>query len=458
MSGEHSPTSPEQPAAASPLDRLNSAMRGTGIRRPVEGRVLGGVCLGVGRRHAIDPVLLRVGFVVAFLFAGVGLLLYVMAVLLLPDAEGRVPLVQALRHREPKAIALLVLLVFLMLTPGFGGGDSDWGRSFIALAIAAGAVAVLLSRTKSSGSVEARGDHATAAGTDAPASPTGSHARGGGLVFDPETGRWGSPDASAPPAAGRPYASAPPPAGPAYEPPAPPTAPRPVLDPEAQRAARRRHRLVTLTTLAFAAVVYTAAFLVLRLAGNTSPTGFAFAITLGAIGLLLVVNGAQRVRNGAAMVLAISGLVIAPGLAYDQTGIHIETESSQDVSVAGSSIDRPASVAELKPSYEHGVGDYHLDLTGIPVEELRRLDLHDVQASLGTGDLRVTVPAAATIEVRPRVGLGDVQVDDMTTGDSREVDRQELENSKHRLVFGEDSPDVVVTAELGVGDLTIERR
>src|ERR671915_834900 len=54
------------------------------LRRDLEHRVLGGVCAGLGRRMGIDPVILRVAFVVAAAAGGGGLPLYVLARVVVP--------------------------------------------------------------------------------------------------------------------------------------------------------------------------------------------------------------------------------------------------------------------------------------------------------------------------------------------------------------------------------------
>jgi signal transduction histidine kinase len=62
----------------------------TVLRRDLENRVIAGVCAGLGRRMGIDPVILRVAFVVAAAAGGVGILLYGLAWLLIPaDRAGR---------------------------------------------------------------------------------------------------------------------------------------------------------------------------------------------------------------------------------------------------------------------------------------------------------------------------------------------------------------------------------
>src|SRR5438270_13461210 len=55
--------------------------------RPRDDRQIAGVAAGIARRYDIDPVLVRVGFVVAA-FSGIGAALYVAGWILLPDAPA----------------------------------------------------------------------------------------------------------------------------------------------------------------------------------------------------------------------------------------------------------------------------------------------------------------------------------------------------------------------------------
>jgi signal transduction histidine kinase len=91
------------------------------VRRDLEHRVIAGVCAGLGRRMGIDPVILRVAFVVAAAAGGVGIVLYALAWLLIPaDRVGRPSTVaRALPGRASWQVAagvgLLVLALLLFL-------------------------------------------------------------------------------------------------------------------------------------------------------------------------------------------------------------------------------------------------------------------------------------------------------------------------------------------------------
>ena len=62
------------------------------LRRPLDDRIVAGVCSGIGRYLAVDPVLVRVGFVVlAALTWGAALLAYPIAWFLMPEEPAPTP-------------------------------------------------------------------------------------------------------------------------------------------------------------------------------------------------------------------------------------------------------------------------------------------------------------------------------------------------------------------------------
>jgi phage shock protein PspC (stress-responsive transcriptional regulator) len=58
------------------------------LSRPVNDRMIAGVCSGVARRFGLDPNVVRIIFVLSMLLPGPQILLYLAGWLLIP-AEGR---------------------------------------------------------------------------------------------------------------------------------------------------------------------------------------------------------------------------------------------------------------------------------------------------------------------------------------------------------------------------------
>ena len=69
------------------------------LQRPTEGRVLGGVALAIAQRTGASVALVRLGFLIAALFGGLGVILYAAAWALIPgEAEVESPAEQWLAN------------------------------------------------------------------------------------------------------------------------------------------------------------------------------------------------------------------------------------------------------------------------------------------------------------------------------------------------------------------------
>ncbi|WP_433222714.1 PspC domain-containing protein [Microtetraspora malaysiensis] len=115
---EAPPTSTEDPAPAD--ERV--------LQRSSEGRMITGVCAGLGRYAGIDPVLLRVGFAVLVLGSGIGIILYIAAFLLMKDSAGRPGYVEQWTRRifDTETVLALLAAVFafgLIINVASGGID-----------------------------------------------------------------------------------------------------------------------------------------------------------------------------------------------------------------------------------------------------------------------------------------------------------------------------------------------
>ena len=58
------------------------------LTRPKEGRILGGVCAGIGNYFEVDPVVIRIVWVVLTLLSlGTGIIAYIIAWIIIPEEE-----------------------------------------------------------------------------------------------------------------------------------------------------------------------------------------------------------------------------------------------------------------------------------------------------------------------------------------------------------------------------------
>ena len=92
------PTQPQEP----PQRRLT---------RPRDDRLIAGVCAGLGRYFNVDPVLFRVAAVALIFFGGAGVLLYLAAILLVPNEGEERPETRRRRDRALAVVGVVLLVV-----------------------------------------------------------------------------------------------------------------------------------------------------------------------------------------------------------------------------------------------------------------------------------------------------------------------------------------------------------
>jgi len=74
------------------MNDIHQSMRAQGLVRPTEGRLLGGVVAGLGRRFGIDPWPARLLFVLILcVIPGSQLLVYPILWILMPPEQQQVP-------------------------------------------------------------------------------------------------------------------------------------------------------------------------------------------------------------------------------------------------------------------------------------------------------------------------------------------------------------------------------
>ena len=128
------------PPPAPPLSRLT---------RSTQDKVVSGLCGGLGRHFAIDPIVIRVAFVVLTLAGGTGILLYLVGWALIPDDQGGVigggvgdkaPLRWVGEDRSRKLVAAVVagggLLILLNQITDGSDGDVALGLCLVGLGAA----------------------------------------------------------------------------------------------------------------------------------------------------------------------------------------------------------------------------------------------------------------------------------------------------------------------------------
>lgn len=112
--------------------------RGRLLRSPSE-RMVVGVAGGTAKYLGVDPTFVRLGFFVASLFGGFGLLAYLVMAVVVPEDDGTGNPVEG--QRPPVwAIAALAVVALLVVPGGFWGWDESWFFGLLCLGFVAGVV------------------------------------------------------------------------------------------------------------------------------------------------------------------------------------------------------------------------------------------------------------------------------------------------------------------------------
>lgn len=434
------------PHDASAFDRFFGWLRSLDLRRDTEDKWLAGVCSGIATRLGVDPIVIRAALIVLVLLGGVGITLYLIAWAFIPNEREEIVAEGALRHGNVWGIVLLVVIA-LSLLGGSGFADNNWGFWwFWWIAIPVGLVVWLVTRNKGAGATASSPGQWATTTSPAPGTATGpgSHTTYASAVST-EPAPASQPGGPAGTVA--PYGPAHPgPAGPGGQPPyygpPPPRKPRP---PKPPRPPRRRGGgfLGAVLVGGFALASYGLALWAHDAYGwSGSAEVVALAAALGVAGLGVLAMGLAGRRAGLTGFLAV---VLA-----------LVTWSSSvlpDIDVGGGIGDRTwrPDTAESGQSYRLGLGSGNLHLTDYPTGQVPP---GEMDAGVGIGELRIYVPQDLTVEVRSKVAIGEITGDvvqpvssDRGRDGNREISTVE--------VIGEGEPELIVNANVGVGQIVI---
>lgn len=438
------------------------------LRRSRTDRVIGGVAAGFARWLGIDPVIVRVVLVVLAVFGGSGLLLYAIGWLFIPD-EGE-PTSEAdkliARSREPGSTGRTLLivagvvvgLILLATIAGAGSWGGAWGGGGWLLLLAVGGLVLWLVNRPPTG---------TAAWTASP--PTGGPVPAGGPVppapADPASTTVVGPAATADPGATVPVASAGAGAStlsmatapttvettgyayggyggyPGYDAPVPAAPPPP---------APRPRSYLGLATMSLA-VIAMGVLAALSITGVvTVPAVVVLSVGLGVLGVgLLVGSLLGRARWLIALALPLLLVTALVALIPSDLGTRLESRLGDGI---GERVWTPATVAEAAGPFALSVGSAELDLTDL-VLPAGATTVVPVSASVGMGDLQITVPEGVRVIVSAETGLGEIDVEGLpvVNGQNREV------VAEMPGLVSDAAPTIELTAEVAIGNLEVSR-
>lgn len=448
---------------------------------------VGGVCAGIADRLGVDPLLVRAAFIVLGLLFGLGVVLYALAWVLLPDRAGATHLETAIRGGDGQSWVLVSaagLVAIVGLSSGFGWGTSVlgaiWWTGLLAL------LALLLWNISTSGRRsstppgqqghpgDARspgygynsGAHTSpqphphpgaTAGHDGPGTAVVPYTGATSPVLGEGPSREQSPDqaqagyatwtASSPGTAG---AGSPPPyspgAGRSYTPPPPPERPAPPTR-------RGIGAAGSLLTLGLGIIVFAVTH---RLAdvqdwpGN--PNALALAFTTGFLALVLI--GAGIVGRTAGFISFLTVVLLPATL--------IAGLLPQSYTFAATAGDRQWTVSEAADqSFSLGAGRAVLDLTSLDPADLdadfSTNQAPTITAVVNAGQLVIDVPDDLTVEINAHSAVGEVRYRDSTGDRSGVREARAGLNVTNNQTLGSGDVDLVLDVYVTVGSIEIER-
>ncbi|MCQ3807545.1 MAG: PspC domain-containing protein [Acidimicrobiaceae bacterium] len=370
-------TDPEEPAEEETREKRE--FRWPALRRSKEDRLVAGIAGGVGDYFRIDPVIVRVAFIVLTLVAGVGPVLYLLSWLVVPLGDSGSILANALRGGAPRRSRNLAGIVLIAL------------GLFITLLLSRN-VFELFARVLST----------------APYVAIALIVAGIGLVF------W--PRRSAPPLDTPAEPLAAPTANPVPPPPSAAGSEWPGVNPgdepsraqpgwrerRAERRLKRRGQsTVTFLTLAALLVLTGGAILLDRLDVERVLLGefFAVALLVVAVGLLVSVFVG---RNWLLVVLGV--LLLVPLVVFSASDTSWWAGFGDVESV-------PEDVSSLDRDIKHGIGSLVLDLRSLDRDSLRSTERATVDQDirLTMGEVLIKIPADLRVRTNASIGAGSLR-------------------------------------------------
>ncbi|MFC0315782.1 PspC domain-containing protein [Gordonia phosphorivorans] len=413
--------------------------------RPVrrrQGHKVAGVCSGFGARYNVDPTLVRVALVVATIFGGAGILLYVIACFVLPaDRTPRAESPADQHHGHFRWGSLIPLVILAVVLSAIFGGDNWSGSGILSTGLLLFGWWLLYQRTPTP-------PPGTSATTPPEPAPIPEPVEGASLPFPgpvptstgptspiaeqvpvPEPVEGSStttttvPEAPPTPPAWDPLGAAPF----AWDLPAPPPAP-PAPKPDVPRSP------VTPITLGLALLVVAGGTAAHTAGMDWFTVSRIASLALLVIGGGLLISALQRRPEGAsssglvslgaltAAVVIVSALVDASGWNPPKGGIGERnwpvTEQSQ-----------------LRDHYELTVGSTVLDLRQLPALDADR----SISLEQGIGEIVVWLPDDVRVRPECSVTVGDFACPTGVVGGK------------------DDGPILTINAHVGIGNVEMKR-
>ena len=465
----HSTPPPGAPPQGSFLDDNFARLRASGYERDTDARWFGGVCAGLARRFAVDPVLVRAAAVVLAFVGGLGLTIYVLLWLVMPDRRGDILAERAIRRGDAGPIALLVVAAILLVGGVFSIGQGDgWIAPLWLIPIAIVAWFVV-GRERRQGIQQYPAPYGTPQPPPPPGAPamsaptTSSSPAGSAPVAPGSTPATATAPYAVPPqtayAPSQPYGTQPGPYGAQPGPyggpapwggrPNPPVPPRPIAPQPPPKPRRRRPS-------AFVGLLSVGIVLVglglgaaldgpMGFPGSSATLGFLIALT-GVSLVVLALGISGRGSGFSGLLVVVLGLLLLASSAASRVDVQdgVGDRTWTPVPASGSS------------SFELGAGDATLDLSRLDTGvDTARTTPQVIEVEMGVGGLTILVPAGLDARVDASVGIGSIR---HTGGTVTGVTESSGTDRTSSTTYGDEPVDVVVDAQLGLGEITIQEQ
>ena len=380
---EGSDTEPEEPAEKHLKGKRE--FRWPELRRSADDRLIAGIAGGLGDFFRIDPVIVRVGFIVLTFFGGVGPVLYLVSWLIVPLDDSGSILANALRSGAPRrfrnlaGIGLIAfgLFVTAILSRNFFEVIEKVSSTapYLALALIVAGVGLVFWPRRSAPPLDTPAEPLaapTTATVPSPPSAAGSEWPGANLGDEPQETKasWGDRRAE-------------------------------------RRSQRRGQSTVTFLTLAALLVLTGGAILLDRLDMERVLLGefFAVALLVVAVGLLVSVFVG---RNWALIVL---GVLLLPPLVVFSGSDASWWSGFGDVETV------PEDISSLDRDVKHGIGNLVVDLRSLDRDSLRSTGRAaiDHNIRLTVGEVTIRVPADLRVRTNASIGAGTLRGGEFVT-------------------------------------------
>lgn len=386
------------PAAAGPEGgpRVGDQMRDlTALRRSKDNRIVAGVCEGLSRHFDIDPIVIRVVFAALTIFGGAGIVLYALAWLTIPVEGHYDSPVSGWLRRDPDRILVagLSIAAVAAIATMIGAIGISAPNPFPAVVVGLLALAVfaLFTRrrvdsptvtppapeTHTPVAADETQTPVVAADKTTPASPSSTVVEDERPWWRRDPGTSASPAQEGPSEPGDPTVPLPP-------------APRPAPPPRRPRRPKSRLLSVTLATIAIS--LGSIWILDETVIDDMEPSVYP-GTALGIIAIALLV-GTWFGRSRFLIVLGLFASVATAAATVAGTGPY------------GEEIYRPTAAADVRTTYEHGIGRLELRLD--EVGDLKRLDGRDVAIDMNIGQVDLIVPTSIDATITAHVSGGDI--------------------------------------------------